>query len=243
LRIAVIVGLVKGSRYPTMHNKTSVTFRVKDNDVDLADVSAFSSYDGKVLLDDPNGLVGQVREEFQQDKITIDNKTGITYESSPWGHNKRISNKTFVAVNREGQWNVRRLLYALRGKQVSFYLPTYSTDLTLDLDIASGQPIMNIVYIGYTQFVAQRSGRNIVRVNFKDGSTPVIKEVLSSSVVSATREALTLDSNFASDIDMDDVSRIDYIDLVRFNSDKITLKHLRGDRMVKISSPVISVFD
>ena len=243
MRIAEMVGRVQGHRYPTMHGEMSVAFRVKDNDVDLADTSAFSTYDGKVLFDDPNGLIGQMKEEFVQDTYIIDNKSGAVYQSSAWPHNKRISEKTFVCIGRQSAWNARGVIHAIRGRQTSFYLPSFSIDLTLDTDITGGQAIMNIVHVNYNQFVAQRSGRNIARINFKDGSTPVIKEIIGSSVVTSTREALTMDSNFSSGILKDDVSRIDFVELVRFMSDKIKFRHEKGDTLTRIPAPVMAVFD
>lgn len=247
LRIAEIVGKVAGKRYPTLAATMNLTFRVKDNDVDLADTSAFSTYDDgsgdRVFFDDPNGLIGQMTEEFIQDTYIIDNETGAVYQSSAWDHNKRITAKGFVCIGRQAAWNARQVIHALRGRQIAFFLPTFSKDLILDTDVTSGQPIMNIVNVHYNQFVAQRSGRNIIRINFIDGSTPVIKEVISSSVVSDTREALTMDSNFTSTIDKDDVLRIDFVELVRFVEDRILFKHEKGDRLTRINSPVISVFD
>jgi hypothetical protein len=247
LRIAEIVGKVGGGRYPTMNATMNLRFRVKDNDVDLADTSAFSTYDDgsgdRVLFDDDNGLIGQMKEEFIQDTFILDNQTGVIYQNSSWPHNKRLSNKTFLCFGRQAAWNARQVIHALRGQQVSFFLPTFSQDLTLDTDITSGQDIINIVHTNYNQFVAQRTSRNIARIIFKDGSTPIIKEVLSSSVVSSTREALTMDSNFTSDIDKDDVLRIDFLELVRFASDKIVFTHEKGDRLVRISTPVMVVFD
>lgn len=243
LRIAEMVGRVTGGRYPTLHGEMNVVFRVKDNDVDLADTSAFSTYNGKILFDDPNGLIGQMNEEFVQDTYIVDNATGVVYQSSAWPHNKRVSEKTFVCMGRQSAWNARGVIHAIRGRQVSFYLPSFSVDLTLDDDITGGQAIMNIVHVNYNQFVAQRSGRNIIRINFKDGSTPVIKEVIDSSVVTSTREALTMDSNFSSGILKDDVLRIDFIELVRFLNDRILFKHEKGDILTRIPVPVMAVFD
>lgn len=242
LRTAVIEGQPRGRRYPTDAESLSLRFRVRDNDVSLASTAAFSTYNSKVLVDDLNGIQTALEETFDQAIVVIDNETGTTEETSDWDRHRRVSNKTFLAKGRQRVWEVRQLMHALRGRQVSWYLPTFGKDLELLINTIAGSPLMQIRNCGYTQFVKSRQPKNVIRVVLTDG-TVILRKILSSTVVDDNQETLTLDGNWPSIITPAQISRISFVEKVRFDSDQIRLAHLVGDRVVKISAPVKVVFE
>ncbi len=242
LRTAVIEGQPRGSRYPTDAESLFLRFRVRDNDASLASTAAFSTYNSKVLVDDLNGIQTALEETFDQTIVVIDNETGTTEEMSDWDRHRRVSNKTFLAKGRQRVWEVRQLMHALRGRQVSWYLPTFGKDLELLINTISGSPLMQIRNCGYTQFVKSRQPKNVIRVVLTDG-TVILRKILSSTVVDENQETLTLDGNWPSIITPAQISRISFVEKVRFDSDQIRFAHLVGDRVVKISAPVKVVFE
>ena len=238
LRVGVMKKLLRGRRHPVGLSELRAQFRILDNDANLGDTSAFSSFNGKVLLDDHNGMSNTVRELFQQEIIVLDNETGLTYQDSPWTRNKHGWTKVFLTNTRQGLWEVRQLIHALGGKLTSFYLPTFADDMELSASLVSGSPALAITHVGYSQFVAEVQPRDLIRITFNNGDPALLRTIQSSVVTSSTVETLTLDANWPSNYAIADVRRIEYVELVRFNSDRIAFRHQVGDRVTKIQAPV-----
>lgn len=245
LKVAVINGKYSGRRYPTDAETLSIAFRTKDNDSTTLtpSVAAFSTFNGKVLLDDPNCISEALAEEFQQDGFVMDGETGLTLESSGWPNQKRRTAKTFFARGRQAVWNVRRLFLALRGKQVSFYLPTFGSDVTPVSNVALGSALLDITLIGYTQFVRNRQPKNVLRITFADGSTPIYRTIISSAITGATKETLTLNANWPANFTIAQLGRISFVEKVRCDSDSITISHSPGERTARITTPVVAVLE
>ena len=164
LRVGVAKKNVRGSRQIIGMSKLRMQFRVTDNDISIGDVSAFSSYNGKALLDGYNGMSGKgMSEMFRQDIIVIDNETGLTAQDSPWTHNRHGYQKTFLTNTRQDLWETRQLVHALGGKQTSFYLPTFVDDLELIEALASGGSTIAVTNVGYTTFVEGKEGADFDR--------------------------------------------------------------------------------
>lgn len=243
LRTGSIRGVVQGSRYPSGAQEMTIKFRVDDNDANLADTSSWTILNSKVLLDDNNAIAGTLSETFDQQVTIIDNQTGKVYQSSGWAYHSRISAKTFWTNSLAGLWTVRQLLHALRGRQISFYLPTFSSDLQPVANLVSGSQTMTITNVGYNQFVRQRQNKNIIRVTFKDGSTPLIRTITNSTPIDSTTESITVDSTWGSDITLAEIDKVMFVEEVRFNSDTIRIQHTPGQRTVRIGATVKTVFE
>lgn len=244
LRVGVIQGLVSGERYSPGHQRLRITFRVTDNDSDLADTTGWSQYNSKVLLDDCNVMTRDtLEEEFEQEVIVIDSESGQSTQDSPWATNRRAHTKTFRAVGKAGLWAVRQLVHALRGRQVSFYLPSFTHDMQADSNLVMGSNQLDIVNIGYTQFVRQRPGKNVIRIEFNNGDPPLIRAVTASLEVDATRESLTLDGNWPSAVPIAEIEAISYVEKVRFDSDSFEIRHERSNYITLATGPVRGVFE
>ena len=218
-------------------------FRVDNNDISIASTAAFSSFNSKVLFDDFNAMRQVMTESFERQIIVLDGETGVTDQVSNWTRNRRGSFKTFVARGKQAVWETRQVMHSLRGKQISFYIPTFSDDLIPDTNLTSGSSTLNIQHVGYNQFVQERQPRNVIRVVFNNGDATLVRTVTSSSVISATREALTLDGTWPSTVTPADVERIEYVEKSRFDTDTITFVHTSGSSTTKVFASVKAVFE
>lgn len=241
LRTGTAKSQISSSRFISGDANTKILFTVDDNDVDLADLSAWNSYNGKLLIDGCNSVRGQMSETFVQDIIEIDNPVGLYSLSFPWANGKRISQLALLAKGKEGIWNVRQMLYAIRGKQTSFYADSFTKDFTIDADIAAGT-LIDVANVGYTQFVQSRQPRNVIRIQYNNGDPDDLRKIISSAEVDATRESLTLDSSVAAHTEAE-VKKISYVEKVRFDSDNILIRHEIGDTTTRTTSPIKTVFD
>lgn len=243
LRVGNLEGVVDGGRFSHGANLLKVRFRVRDNDAQIGSTAAFGTFEGKVLLDDNNGVAVMMAETFDQSVFVLDNGTGRTFESTTWPHNKRGSHKTFLTAGRQALWETRQLLWALGGRQTSFFLPTFMNDLQVNQDLIIGQSTMRVKNVGYTLFVQGRQPRDVIRVAHNDGADPVVLRVLSSSIIDSTTEELVLDGTWPATQAVATIDRTSYVEKVRFNSDLFRFEHHVGDRVVKIKAPVAVVLD
>tara|TARA_R110002167_G_C12707228_1_gene655163 strand:- start:53695 stop:55425 length:1731 start_codon:yes stop_codon:yes gene_type:complete len=234
---------VSGSRFRSADQSTRVQFRIIDNDSNLADTTGWSTHNSKVMLDTCNVMVGAtISDQYVRELILVDNKTGVTYQDGVWEKNKHGFSLTLSVKTKADLWDVRQLMHALRGRQVSFYVPTYNQDLLPTEDLQSASQDLVMQNIGYTQFVRGRQPKNRIWVRTTAG---VIydREITSFVETSDTIETLTMGSTWGADITLAEIDRISYLEEVRYNSDEITIRHERGERLVRISAPVITVFD
>jgi hypothetical protein len=241
VRTAVVVGEVSGTRFIANAATLRVAFRVTNNDIDIADTSAFDSYNSKVIINGHNGVRGQLQESFSQDVVVIDNETGISYQTSFWDSNRHAMDLTILAFGRQQAWETRQLMHALRGRQTSFYLCSFSKDLTPVDDLASGSNLMTIANVGYSRFVRQRQPRDVIRVVFSDGTAPIIRTVSSSDEDDADEETLTLNTTWPATYTTSQIRRVEFVQKVRYDSDEIRFEHERGARLTRVIGPVRTV--
>lgn len=241
VRTAVVDGRVTGGRFPSASATLKMRMRVTNNDIDIGSTAGFNSFNGKVLFDGCNGVTGTLSESFDQEVITIDNLTGVTKLFTTLPNNRHTFGFTLFASGRQAMWEARQVLHSLRGKQISFYLPSFSEDLTVVEDLSSGGNTMDVTNVGMDRFVQEKQPRNVIRVVFKDGSTPLIRTVLASTLISNTVERLTMDSTWPSLIDKDDIKQVEYVQKLRFDTDRIQIQHQRGANFIKVQAPVKTV--
>ena len=243
LRTGNLTNQVSASRFVSGDQTLSVSFRVLDNDSDLADISTQTIYNGKVLLDDCNVMrSGSLGETYLQNSIVMDNGTGVTYKDSAWEISKRSTTLTLRVNSRAEVWTLRQLLHSLGGQQVSFYVPTFGRDLTATQDLATASADLIIANIGYTQFLRTRQPRNHIWVRLIDG-TVLTREITSSTETTSAIETLALNTTWGQDVTVAEIDRISYLEEVRFDSDDISIEYSRGERQVYLSAPITTTFD
>lgn len=242
LRVGKLSQSTSGSRFRSADQDLRIRFRIDDNDSDLGDTSAFDSYNSKVLLDTCNVMTSPtIAETYQQSIIVVDNDTGLVYQDSPWNSNRHSFPLTLRAYTREETFNLRKLMHAFRGRQISFYVPTFSQDLLPTTAPTAASTDLIIQNIGYTDFVVSTQPKDRIWLRKTDG-TIFTRQIVSSVETSSTVETLTVDSTWGAAIALGDIDRISYLEEVRYNTDDIVIRHERGGRLVRVSAPVISTF-
>lgn len=231
LRTAHAEGVIGGQRNRVNLGMRRMVLRVTDNDVgSIASGAAFSTYNGKVLLDDCN-LVNRVMSENHERQITVlDYGTGDVIQTSTWDTGRRQHTKGFTARGPQKTWELRQLMHLLAGRQTSLYIPTFWKDLEANADLVSGASTMSITNVGYNRYAQERQNRDVIRVVFKPsvGQSPLIRVIQSSTEVDADNESLTLDTTWPANFATSDILRIEYISKVRLDTDKVRFRHKLG---------------
>lgn len=243
LRLGILAGDPRGSRFRTGQDRLSARFRVRDNDANLADASSFPTFNSKVLLDDFNFVDGTMPEEFRQRMVVLDGLSGLTAEFARPDRHRRASEKRFVVSTKAALWRVRKLLHFLRGRQVSFYLPTFSSDLVPTATMSSGASTLAVQNVGYTNFVRSRQPKNVIRVVPADGSAAFIRTIVSSTVADASTENITISGTWPSTLTPAQILRLEFVEKARLDSDAIRISHRRGGMARSITCPVVTVLE
>jgi len=241
VRTGFVGGRLQGSKFLTNAQDTKILFRILDNDANLADSSAFGTFNSRVFLDEANMTSGTLSDSHVRDIIIVDNQIGEFLQNSSETRSVRGSSKTFFSNTHQRLFEVRELLHFLRGRQVSFYLPTFFKELTVDANITSGSDKLVVKNIGYTDFIQSREPRAAIQVVLEDG-TKNARLVLSSVELSATQEELTVDTTWTITAVPGDVDRVEYLERVRMDSDVVVINHFQGTGQATIKMPVKSVF-
>ena len=201
-----------------------------------------NTYLGKILLDECNVAKVSIPVTLERKITVVDSVTGAVTQGSGWDRDKRVSVKGFRASGRAQLLDLKNLFRYLNGRQKSFYLPTFINDLNAAETLGSGQNFLDIERINYARFIENRDSKNTFRITFTDGSQ--LFRVIESSADHPTQddqERLTLDTTWPSEKLVSQVTRIEWIELVRLDTDEVRYEYARIG-LVKVNVPVRVVF-
>lgn len=241
MRACFIDQEIGGSRWPVNLSSLNLKFEVSDNDVDLADVSGFSSFNSKVLFDGYNYQGATAQEGLARQVTSIDSGSGLRYVDSQNLFARQTGMKTFLTKGRADAWALRGVLHALAGKLTSFYLPTFREDVELSQALVTGNDKLIIVWAGYTANMAGAQPKTSLRLVLLDGTTYDRNVLSTTEAVDKTTETLVLDASWPADIAIADVDRIMFLQKTRFDTDSVRLEHRRGGRVMRSAIPTRAV--
>lgn len=244
VRVAQMTSGPGGARFPVAIEVFSARFLSLDNDTGAldGDLSDYASYGGRLFLDTPNVMLSNPSpENFRQIITTIDNQTGPPSQISDWDRNKRGSTIGFYPRSRAQILSLRKLLYALNGRMLSFWIPLRIADLKVTQDLVNADDTMTVENDGYTQNVGSRKGRSTFRMTFTDG-TDITRTIVSSEAISDAEEVLTIDSAWPAGRTVAEIALVDWLELVRLDTDDVRIIHTNLG-MARCEVPVLAVRD
>ena len=203
-----------------------------DNDLGLVPYT-----NGELLLTAVN-YVKDLKETFTRPFYRLDGGHGKITQTVIYEHADKGSLVGFATHSRAELWALREMLYKLQGRRIAFQLATFDQEIVPVADLTSGQLTLTIEQCGYTDFIQSRRGE--LRVVLTNG-TVLSRTVVSSVNVSNTVERITVDEAWASTIVPAEIDRIEYLDLVRFDTDDIVIEHRNAIGYAKCEVPVAFV--
>jgi hypothetical protein len=243
LAVCRMRSVVRAGRFPANLSAFEIDFTNTENDANLADVTPFESFNSKVLITENSIRGGVVTETFERRLTTIDSGVGLDVVESDWAVSRRGTVLTVRAVGRQAVWELRGLIHALRGRQVSFYLARGSDDLAPVANLTNGGNTLDVANYGYAQFVNERQPRNVIRVSFVSGATPLLRTITASTETSATVEQLTLNTTWPATYTPAQVARIEFVEKVRFDADDVRLEFDENGITARMVVPVKVVLE
>ena len=153
---------------------------------------------------------------------TLDNGSALPAVTDTAGKNFSLQQHRWFLAGRQERAAWRGMVYGLRGRAKSVWIPTHAQDLTLTKP-ASGS-LLTVERVGYSRFGVKTQGRQDIRIELLNGT--VIYRRITAAAEDATTESLSLDVDLPAVINPMDVFRISFMALCRSADDKMELTHL-----------------
>ena len=147
--------------------------------------------------------------------------------------NKLVLGRT--ARTKEELWDLRVWLHSRKGKQRSFWLPTWNRDIEITLDATSVVTQLTIVDIGFSSYYSEKD----IMIAMKSGEV-YFYHVDGSSDNGDGTEIIYLPSSLGVDITVADVDMVCFLNKVCLDTDKVKLKYDDADG-VEMSAAVREV--
>lgn len=214
--------------------QASATFTIVDDK--YVGAQNYPTLDGYPILRDVGVKVEEFNERIYRASEFIDNGQGLI-EVEP---NRSIVEKTSllgkVTANKTDLWRWRQFLHWLSGRQKTFLLPTFMQDIRLIEMLGSGATSAKIKGLGLSNY-----GTFPMRtaITFSDGTMQYRKIMSASPIPDSEDEYIVLDQSFTVNVYPEDIKRWEFIDLVRLDTDEVTLEY--NGLIVKCSIPVRTV--
>lgn len=171
----------------------------------------------------------------------FDNQSGVLTTVDPGLQNIGSVKKQYTITGRTNDRQFRQLLFALKGRTMTFHLPQDTNDFILTRDISGAEGALVVRRCGYTQFVGstQETKRDIM-IELYDG-TAIPTTIISSRTVE-NEEWLFLAQSIPS-TPMHMVRRIGYMPVARLDIDGVEIKRLTDSAGTSQVSLTFKLFD
>ncbi len=161
---------------------------------------------------------------FRRDIETIDVGTGVvTLIDWPQRPFHEISVR-WMAFGRTEYAALRSLIYALRGRMQTLWIPTWTADLKLTADIGSSATTLSVEWAGYTVFGRMQSHRRDIRIELNSGA--VYYRRITAAAEAGSTETLGIDSALGVAITRGQVRAISFLVLAEQTADRIDIEHV-----------------
>ncbi|NGQ93406.1 hypothetical protein G5V65_21210, partial [Rhodobacter sp. HX-7-19] len=139
---------------------------------------------------------------------------------------------TMKAQGASERWALRRWLWSLRGRQASFWLPTWGRELQLRAAMTSGSTLMRVApfaelaaYVGRAILLEMPSGLRFRMIN--------------AALVDGADHRLTLSSSLGEPVASG--TKAHFLTLVRSDADRVEIRH--GAVASEVTLPVVEVLE
>lgn len=193
-----------------------------------------ADYLGYPVLADRPDEAEDITHAYSRLVAELDGQTGLKARVDTAGLGFTAQQYRWFLHDRAQHAAFRSLLYALQGRLVPVWLPTFTDDLTLAAPASSGATTIEVALCGYARFGGPRVGRRDIRIELDNGV--VMHRRVSAAAEGATTETLTLASGISQDISPETVRRISFMSLSRLDQDAVEIVHHTDTRGVSTAT-------
>lgn len=209
---------------PAVQRKTDtlITAEVSFTLVDPSDLPGLlpsSSYRGLPVFTQRPDETEDLSAGFERLAITLDNQVGRPLRTDR-GHGFILQQHKLKLYGRGEQSGFRGLLYWLRGRQRSLWVPSFGMDL---VPLGQVGNVLEVSFTGYGEHSPLVAGRRDIFVELVDGSF-ACSRITSTAQGRPGTELLELDAPLPTQ-SVADIHRISFMSLARLADDDVEIEH------------------
>ena len=199
---------------------------------DTPDLTApvLPTYLGRPVQTDPSLLRQPLSANLRRAVEYVDNGFGPVVVEPIRDLFERRDTITLKAQDAANRWALRRWLWSLRGRQASFWLPTWGNELQLRAPMSAGATLMRVAPIGP---VAQLIGR---RIALEVGDALRFRTI-TAAIEDGLEHRLSLSSSPGTPMPLG--TKVHLMTLVRADTDRVEISH--GVGASEVSLPIVEV--
>ena len=228
VRVGVLSAPVEIARRRQNDGVVTATFLLRD----APDLSApvMPTYLGRPIQTDPSLTRSPITTSLRRAVEYVDNGFGPVVVEPLRDLLERGEAITMKAQGASERWALRRWLWSLRGRQTSFWVPTWGRELQLRAAMTSGSTLMRAApvaelaaYVGRSILLEMPSGFRFRTIN--------------AVVVDGVDHRLTLSSSLGEPVAIG--TKVHFLTLVRSDADRVEILH--GAVASEVTLPVVEV--
>jgi hypothetical protein len=228
VRAGVLCAGIEIERRRQNDGTVSATFLLRDAPDRTAPV--LPSYLGYPVQTDPSLTRAPLTASLRRAVEYVDNGFGPVVIEPQRDVFERGETITLKAQGPAERWALRRWLWSLRGRQASFWLPTWGRELQLQAAMTSGSAQMRVAPVAeLTAYV----GRKVL---LEMPGSPRFRTI-TAAVAEGASHRLTISSNLGEPVPAG--TKVHFLTLVRSDSDRIEIQH--GTLASEVTLPVVEV--
>lgn len=207
---------------------TLVSSRVRFEAVEPCDWPAIAPatiYLGFPVLEARGNEPSDPTATYARQLATLDSDVGFSYVTDPTNKAWPTQTYNWLLNGRAERSTHRSLLYYLQGRAAAIWIPTWTTDLTLLVNVIATSVVMIVDWTGVSQFLAGKPGRRHIRLEMIDGRV-FYRRVSNAIDLGDGTEQLSIDSAFGAPIDPAKVRQISWMMLATLASDSVAIEHI-----------------
>ena len=228
VRAGVLASGVEIERRRQNDGTVSATFLLRDA-LNLAPL-VLPSYLGYPVQTDPSLTRTPITASLRRTVEYVDNGFGPVVIEPLRDVFERGETLTLKAQGPTKRWALRRWLWSLRGRQASFWLPTWGRELQLQATMTSGSAQMRVAPIAeLTAYVGRK-----VLLEMPGGAR---FRTIAAAVAEGSVHRLTISSNLGEPVTMG--TKVHFMTHVRSDADRVEIEH--GAVASDVTLPVVEV--
>lgn len=225
-----------GQRYADRAYQATARFTSLEPNPSSA-VATLGQFKGNYVLEEDPNDVEALAHNYERKMFALDQQVGLQVLSDVAG----FVNQSYAwfGKGRAGQWRLRGLFYALQGRRVPIWIPTYFADFDLASPIGASDTTLIVKRCGYTEAGGPFKNREYILIQLTDG-TRFYRQIGAASLNGpGTLELLAIDTALGQYIPIAAVQRISFLSFCRLDQDQVEFVHHTDTRGV---TTVNSVF-
>lgn len=216
-----------GSRFADRAYQARTRFLSLEPNTSSASATLGKFMGNYVLEEEPNEIEA-LAHSYDRKMFTLDEQVGLQLMSDVAGFvNQAYS---WFAKGRAAQRRLRGLFYALQGRRVPIWIPSYFADFDLALPIGATDTVITVKRCGYTDAGGPFKNRQYILIQLTGGKsanpTRFYCKIAAAAInVAGDRELLDIVDPLGVYVPVESVLRISFISFCRLDQDAVEFVH------------------